>query len=52
MIFGFGVYVPIQGSAFDPPKERPLDIRESPEFLEIAHRVRDGLRAGRAYEEV
>ncbi len=28
------------------PKERPLDIRESPEFLEIAHRVRDGLRAG------
>ena len=28
------------------PKERPLDIRESPEFLEIAHRVREGLRAG------
>ncbi|CAN0655903.1 ABC transporter ATP-binding protein [Nitratireductor aquimarinus] len=28
------------------PRERPLDIRETPEFLEIAHRVRDGLRAG------
>jgi len=32
------------------PKERPLDIRESPEFLKIAHRVRDGLRAGHADE--
>lgn len=30
------------------PKERPLDIRESPEFLEVAHRVREGLRAGHA----
>ena len=30
------------------PKERPLEIRDSPEFLEIAHRVRDGLRAGHA----
>lgn len=28
------------------PRERPLDIRDSPEFIEIAHRVRDGLRAG------
>lgn len=28
------------------PKERPLDIRESPEFLAVAHRVREGLRAG------
>ena len=28
------------------PRERPLDIRDTPEFLEIAHRVRDGLRAG------
>ena len=28
------------------PRERPLDIRESPEFLELAHRVREGLRAG------
>ncbi|WP_174802371.1 ABC transporter ATP-binding protein [Martelella limonii] len=32
------------------PKERPLDIRESPEFLKIAHRVREGLRAGHNYE--
>jgi len=28
------------------PKDRPLDIRDSAEFIEIAHRVRDGLRAG------
>ena len=28
------------------PKDRPLEIRESPEFLEVAHRVREGLRAG------
>ncbi len=28
------------------PKERPLDIRDTPEFIEVAHRVRDGLRAG------
>ena len=28
------------------PRERPLDIRESPEFLEVAARVREGLRAG------
>jgi NitT/TauT family transport system ATP-binding protein len=28
------------------PRERPLDIRDTPEFLEIAHRVREGLRAG------
>ena len=33
------------------PRERPLDIRETPEFLAIAQRVRDGLRAGHAYEE-
>ncbi|MFZ2099806.1 MAG: ABC transporter ATP-binding protein [Oricola sp.] len=31
--------------------ERPLEIRETPEFLKIAHRVREGLRAGHAYEE-
>lgn len=31
--------------------ERPLDIRETPEFLKIAHRVRDGLKAGHAYDE-
>ncbi|WP_194097608.1 ABC transporter ATP-binding protein [Marivivens aquimaris] len=28
------------------PRERPLDIRDSAEFIAIAHRVRDGLRAG------
>jgi NitT/TauT family transport system ATP-binding protein len=28
------------------PKERPLDIRDTPEFIDIAHRVREGLRAG------
>ncbi len=28
------------------PRERPLDIRDSAEFIDIAHRVRDGLRAG------
>ncbi|MEN8840728.1 MAG: ABC transporter ATP-binding protein [Octadecabacter sp.] len=28
------------------PRDRPLDIRDSAEFIEIAHRVRDGLRAG------
>ncbi|MEL7464401.1 MAG: ABC transporter ATP-binding protein [Pseudomonadota bacterium] len=33
------------------PKERPLEIRDSPEFLEIAARVRDGLRAGHSYED-
>ena len=33
------------------PKERPLDIRDTPEFLAIAHRVREGLRAGHAYDD-
>jgi len=33
------------------PAERPLDIRERPEFLEIAHRVREGLRVGHSYED-
>jgi NitT/TauT family transport system ATP-binding protein len=28
------------------PLDRPLDIRDSNEFIEIAHRVREGLRAG------
>ncbi|WP_107817366.1 ABC transporter ATP-binding protein [Celeribacter persicus] len=30
------------------PKERPLEIRDSEEFIKIAHRVREGLRAGHA----
>lgn len=33
------------------PADRPLNIRETPEFLEIAQRVREGLRAGHAYDE-
>ena len=28
------------------PRDRPLDIRDSPEFLAVAHRVREGLREG------
>jgi NitT/TauT family transport system ATP-binding protein len=28
------------------PRERPLEIRDSPEFIAIAHRVREGLREG------
>jgi NitT/TauT family transport system ATP-binding protein len=32
------------------PRERPLDIRDSREFIEIAHRVREGLRAGHVDE--
>jgi len=32
------------------PAERPLEIRDTPEFLEIAHRVREGLRAGHSYD--
>jgi NitT/TauT family transport system ATP-binding protein len=31
------------------PAERPLDIRDTAQFLEIAHRVREGLRAGHSY---
>jgi NitT/TauT family transport system ATP-binding protein len=33
------------------PTKRPLDIRETPEFLAIAHRVREGLRAGHSYDD-
>ena len=32
------------------PRERPLDIRDSREFIEISHRVREGLRAGHSDE--
>ncbi|MEO0542710.1 MAG: ABC transporter ATP-binding protein [Pseudomonadota bacterium] len=31
-------------------EDRPLEVRETPEFLKIAQRVRDGLAAGHAYE--
>ena len=34
-----------------PRGPRPLDIRDGEEFLQIAHRVREGLRAGHAYDE-
>jgi NitT/TauT family transport system ATP-binding protein len=33
------------------PRERPLEIRDSRAFLDIAHRVREGLRAGHAYDD-
>jgi NitT/TauT family transport system ATP-binding protein len=33
------------------PRERTLDIRETPEFLEVANRVRHGLREGHSYED-
>ncbi|MYZ47396.1 ABC transporter ATP-binding protein [Propylenella binzhouense] len=35
----------------DLPRERTLDIRETPAFLALAHRVREGLRAGHSYED-
>jgi NitT/TauT family transport system ATP-binding protein len=35
----------------DLPRDRTLDFRETPEFLKVAHRVRDGLRAGHSYED-
>ena len=33
------------------PAKRTLDVRETPEFLKIAHRVREGLKAGHSYED-
>jgi NitT/TauT family transport system ATP-binding protein len=33
------------------PAERTLDVRESLEFQEVAHRVREGLRAGHSYDD-
>jgi len=35
----------------DLPPKRTLDIRETPEFLAIAHRVRQALRADHSYED-
>lgn len=32
------------------PGDRTLEIRDTPAFLEIAHRVREGLRAGHSYD--
>jgi NitT/TauT family transport system ATP-binding protein len=31
------------------PADRPLDVRETPEFLAVAHRVRAALHAGNSY---
>jgi NitT/TauT family transport system ATP-binding protein len=33
------------------PRDRNLEIRETPEFLKVAHRVREGLKAGHSYED-
>jgi NitT/TauT family transport system ATP-binding protein len=35
----------------DFPRDRTLDIRETPEFLKVAQRVREGLRAGHSYDD-
>ncbi|SJZ74102.1 NitT/TauT family transport system ATP-binding protein [Enhydrobacter aerosaccus] len=35
----------------DLPSDRTLDVRETPEFLAIAHRVRVALRAGHSYDD-
>ncbi len=32
------------------PRNRPLDIRDTPEFIAVAHRVREGLRGGHGDE--
>jgi NitT/TauT family transport system ATP-binding protein len=32
------------------PRDRPLDIRDTPAFLDVSHRVREGLRAGHGHE--
>lgn len=33
------------------PRQRNLDIRETPAFVKIAQRVREGLKAGHSYED-
>ena len=35
----------------DFPRDRTIEIRETPEFVKVAHRVRMGLRAGHSYDE-
>jgi NitT/TauT family transport system ATP-binding protein len=37
--------------ACDFPRDRTVDIRETPQFIEVAHRVRQGLRAGHSYDD-
>jgi NitT/TauT family transport system ATP-binding protein len=36
--------------ACDFPRDRALDIRETPEFMSVANRVRHGLREGHSYD--
>jgi len=36
--------------ACDFPRDRALDIRETPEFMALANRVRHGLREGHSYD--
>ncbi len=50
------VMTPRPGKVYDViestlPRDRNLDIRETPDFLRIAHRVRQGLRAGHSYDD-
>jgi NitT/TauT family transport system ATP-binding protein len=33
------------------PRDRTLEMRESPEFLKVAQRVREGLKAGHSYDD-
>jgi len=33
------------------PRDRPLDIRDGADFIAIAHRVREGLRAGHGHDD-
>jgi NitT/TauT family transport system ATP-binding protein len=35
----------------DFPRDRTLDFRDTSEFIAVAHRVRQGLRAGHSYDE-
>ena len=32
------------------PTDRPLEIRDSKEFISVSQRVREGLRSGHSYE--
>jgi len=41
----------IEAVAVDLPMERDLDLRETPGFQLVAHRVREALRAGRSYDQ-
>ena len=40
----------IENIESDLPSDRTLDIRETPKFLELSHRIREGLRAGHSYD--